>query len=448
MFSLQMIYLTGTYLNLFLLLTKKSANDIVFLGDFDIRIKNCNTNGERKSMRRIVKRAIEISVLSVLLAMMFVFIDAYDVAANEVDSAIPLVTDKLVTGELTDNNPEEYYEIEMKESGKIYMETKTYAEYMTLTVYDSSLTYIDSAVSDSSDGRDTLSVEVAKGKYYIKVSASYDGNGVFAYGKYEFTPFISYANANFETNHTKKIAAKISFNKKIKGHIAINDNSEYFKIIVPIAGKMTINYNTKAMFGFLDIYKGDFKVSSIVAENINSDGKKKTTINVKKGVYYIYAHSSQIGYGSYYGAFSFDLDFTPSKIISQNIIYNVLSDNTVSAVGSANSKLTKINIPATVKYGNKAYKVVTIKKQAFRANKKVTAITIGSNVQKIEEQAFSKCSNLRTIQIKSSQIKKIGKNAFTGASKELTIKVPEKKNKNLNIMLKKAGLKKYTIKSR
>ncbi len=130
---------------------------------------------------------------------------------------------------------------------------------------------------------------------------------------------------------------------------------------------------------------------------------------------------------------------------------------------SKNSKTVKI--PSTIKISGVSYKVVSIYASAFKNNKKVTKITIGSNVtsiysnafkgctalktitltskiNKIESNAFYGCKKLKTITIKSTKLssKTVSKNAFKGISKTTTIKVPKKKYSAYKKLLKSRGL--------
>lgn len=164
------------------------------------------------------------------------------------------------------------------------------------------------------------------------------------------------------------------------------------------------------------------------------------------------------------------------------------SKKTVAYKAPVNKKAKTVSIPATVKIRGKKYKVTQIAEGAFKNNRKVTKVTIGSNVSKISknafsgaiklktitigknvteiganafkgckvltgitlpakttkigDQAFSGCKKLKTITIKSSKItsKKLSKNAFKGITKVTTIKVPKKKVSSYQKLFKSKGL--------
>lgn len=120
--------------------------------------------------------------------------------------------------------------------------------------------------------------------------------------------------------------------------------------------------------------------------------------------------------------------------------------STVAYKGTKNKKAKKINIPSTVTINGTTYKVTSIASGAFKNNKKLTKVTVGSNVQSIGKKAFYGCKKLKTIVIKSKKLtaKSVGAKAFTKAGssnyKKCTVKVPKNKKSAYTKVLKKKGL--------
>lgn len=111
-----------------------------------------------------------------------------------------------------------------------------------------------------------------------------------------------------------------------------------------------------------------------------------------------------------------------------------------TAVYVANTEKKKnAVVPGTLKVDGKSYKITSIEKNAFKGNKKLTKVTIGTNVTKIGANAFSGCSNLKNIVVQSSQIKSVGKNAWKGIHKKAVIKVPKAKLKSYKKLFKGKG---------
>lgn len=118
------------------------------------------------------------------------------------------------------------------------------------------------------------------------------------------------------------------------------------------------------------------------------------------------------------------------------------NNRTVQYVKAANSKVTTVTIPASIKINGTTYKVTSIAGKALQKKTKLKKVIIGKNVSAIGKNAFYGCKNLKTIQIKTSKLtaKKVGKNAFKGIHKNAKIKVPIKKQKAYKKILKKAGI--------
>ena len=102
----------------------------------------------------------------------------------------------------------------------------------------------------------------------------------------------------------------------------------------------------------------------------------------------------------------------------------------VSLVGT-NKNAKSVTIPAVIKVKGVTYKVTSIGAKAFNGSKKLTKVTIGTNIKKISNNAFFKCKSLKTVTIKSVLLTKktANKKAFKGVNKKMVIKVPKKMKK-------------------
>lgn len=88
------------------------------------------------------------------------------------------------------------------------------------------------------------------------------------------------------------------------------------------------------------------------------------------------------------------------------------------------------------------YKVTAVSDKAFKGNKKLTTVTIGSNVTKIGKEAFSGCKNLKKITVTAGKLKTISKNAFKGINKKavITVKGTKKAKTAIKKKLKKSSI--------
>lgn len=126
--------------------------------------------------------------------------------------------------------------------------------------------------------------------------------------------------------------------------------------------------------------------------------------------------------------------------------YKVTSNNssnpTIAFTG--NKAKSSVTIPATLKINGVTYKVTEISANAFKNNKKLKKLIVGTNIVKISKNAFYGCKNLTSITIKTSRLtlKNIGTNAFKNTSPKATVKVPKKQKVLYSQILKKRGLNK------
>ena len=147
--------------------------------------------------------------------------------------------------------------------------------------------------------------------------------------------------------------------------------------------------------------------------------------------------------------------------------YRITGTDTVEVKNmTAKGKRKKaVKISKTIKVNGRTLKVTGIAANAFKGNKKMTSVTIGSNVKKIGSGAFMNCRNLTRVTVtakgltsigknafkgdrklktvnlrKVKALKKVGKGAFKGISKKVTVKVPKQKKKAYSKLLKKAGI--------
>lgn len=128
------------------------------------------------------------------------------------------------------------------------------------------------------------------------------------------------------------------------------------------------------------------------------------------------------------------------------ITYEIKSASSV-IYKSSNKNATSVTVPNTVKVNGKTYKVVGIAANACKNNKKLTKVTIGNNVSQIGANAFSNCSKLKTIVIKSKKLtaKNVGSNVFKGIDPKARLTVPAEKKKLYMALFMNVG-KSYVVK--
>ena len=123
----------------------------------------------------------------------------------------------------------------------------------------------------------------------------------------------------------------------------------------------------------------------------------------------------------------------PFEVTIDGVTYKVTSiaDNAFKG----NKKLKKVVVGSNI---------TSIGKNAFAGCTSLTSITIGKNVKKIGKNAFTGCKKLKSITIKTKKLttKTVKKGAFNGISKKVVVKVPKSKYKTYKKLLPAKGLKK------
>ncbi len=123
-------------------------------------------------------------------------------------------------------------------------------------------------------------------------------------------------------------------------------------------------------------------------------------------------------------------------------------DASVSCIGLEKASPKKVNIPDTVSYQGKKFRVSSVGKGAFSGTR-ATSVVLGRNITAVGDQAFANCKNLSSITVKGSRLKKVGGKALKGIGKKAVIKVPKKKHKAYRrLFTPSTGYRRQTMKIR
>ena len=76
----------------------------------------------------------------------------------------------------------------------------------------------------------------------------------------------------------------------------------------------------------------------------------------------------------------------------------------------------------------------------------ITSVEVGGNVKEIKGKAFYKCSRLSKVRLKTKKIIAMGSGAFKGVKSKATFYTFNSKISKYKSLLKKAGVKKPTMK--
>ena len=101
------------------------------------------------------------------------------------------------------------------------------------------------------------------------------------------------------------------------------------------------------------------------------------------------------------------------------------STKTVEYYQAAENSSETVVIPEKITINGTTYKVTSVADNAFKNNKNVKKVVIGSNVKTIGANAFMGCSNLQTVTM-GKNVTTIGSKAFYNCTKLKTITLPSK----------------------
>ena len=127
---------------------------------------------------------------------------------------------------------------------------------------------------------------------------------------------------------------------------------------------------------------------------------------------------------------------------------DAVADPTVEYLATTNKKASTIKVPDSVTVDGITYKVTAVAAKALSGNKKVKKVVLGANVVSIGKNAFAKCKNLKSLEVKSIawNKKSVGKNALKGTNKKLVVKVPKKMASAYKKYIKGKGNKMVRVK--
>jgi len=203
----------------------------------------------------------------------------------------------------------------------------SYLDRLGFRIYDSNYNSIkyDTLHWDSASkvGVGTYNYDLQADTYYIRVIGNYgNSSSCYYFGKYSFVPSFSSAEVNhIEPNNSFATACKLDLGKTVKGHIALNNEVDYYKISIPQT--CTINIKVLSYISKIGyrIYDSSYKSIEGYTVNLNNNASSKTEatlFNFKKGTYYIRIIGSYWygGGSSYFGKYSMTISQSfkkPSK---------------------------------------------------------------------------------------------------------------------------------------
>ena len=151
-----------------------------------------------------------------------------------------------------------------------------------------------------SKGDQPFEYELAAGEYTIGFGRGLGSQN----GDFSFTTAYTKAKETFtDDNNSINAISKsdaLAFGTKVYGHLALNDGEDWYKIVLPSSGKLTLKIHTDLEKQILSLQEKDG--DNILWEYMGK-GDETKTLELEKGTYYLNMRSFS-GYGKY--------NFTPT----------------------------------------------------------------------------------------------------------------------------------------
>ena len=278
-------------------------------------------------------------------------------SVNLVRKSDALPFNKMVTAHIAANDTSDCFKLDLPSSGKLTVDIHSDIDTLNLEVIDDDNSHVTGKYI--SKGDETLEYELTKGTYYLMFDQT-EG-----YGNFNFKPTFKSADETYqfenETVNLVRSKKAIPFATVIKGHMALNDTADCFKVSVPKAGK----YSIKVTGAMENIYlKVTDKKDAFVSEYFHKKGTKTYTVTLKKGNNYLLFKGDHSDLGNY----SFKV--TPSKVSIRKLTKASKSTKVTWTKGTGDGYQIQYSTDKNFKKNVKSVKLIT--------NIKTTSKTIKS----------------------------------------------------------------------
>jgi cell wall-associated protease len=208
------------------------------------------------------------------------------------NSAITLPFDTSVSGEITDSTDEQTYEINLPKAGRITVDVSSYINEVGLELYDSEGNRVwdekDIYTGSPSEPKKWQGWEdLEAGTYYIKIKKLYGYTG-----KYNLKVSYEAANNDQEPNDKMEDAQFLTLNGAgVTGFISWNDDLDYYKVVLPKAGRITVDVSSYISEVGLELYDSEgnrvWDEKDIYTGSPNEPKKWQGWGDLEAGTYYI-----------------------------------------------------------------------------------------------------------------------------------------------------------------
>ncbi len=244
-----------------------------------------------------------ITLLSTLVLMLSIAVSvaiSSSAAGTSIANATQIYMGTTYNDSITETGREDYYKFKLSSAGRVSIDITSYMQYYCLVIYNSAgeeLWYTDynEWISTTGMRKDNHKIDLTAGTYYLKANGYRNLDWYASTGNYSFkVTFTSAKETKSEPNDSIAEASALNFNTLTNGQIAINDRNDYYKIILPSAGRISIDITSYMQYYCLVIYNtaGEELWYTDYNEWISTTGMRKDNhkIDLTAGTYYLKAN--------------------------------------------------------------------------------------------------------------------------------------------------------------
>jgi predicted transposase YbfD/YdcC len=269
------------------------------------------TNIEKE--KKMKKLSLAITIILLLFGSIGPF--AAGQAAAESQTELPIGTK--ASGEISDENSEKVYKIDLSKAGTLTVDISSYFEHMDVQLHNLDGEEIwDSNVYDGEENNPKKwsdQVNLEAGEYFLSIKQGSWGENTGSYSVE--TDFKSAENNEIESNNGTEIAQELTLNEQtVQGFLSWSDSVDYYKVQLPKAGKLTVNISS--YFEHMDVQLHDLDGEEIWNSNVY-DGeeynpqKLSNHVHLEAGTYYI--KISKGSWGNTTGTYQLDTLFQAAE---------------------------------------------------------------------------------------------------------------------------------------
>ena len=213
--------------------------------------------------------------------------DIDDDHANTRADATSIDLNSSISGTIEVEDDIDYFEVVLPHAGYLFIDIEAFLDDTDARLEESDGSILSYDYSNGTDNNLSMSSYLDAGTYYVRVESYRDTGQYTLYVEFDYDIHGDHANIRAD-------ATSVDLNSSISGEIEIKDDIDYFEIVLPQSGDLTV-YTEGSLdtYGWLEESNG-----SIIAENDDSGDITNFSISsyLDAGTYYIRVESFNNNY--------------------------------------------------------------------------------------------------------------------------------------------------------